>query len=250
MSLQGKRAWITGASSGIGAGIAVALANAGVHVVLTARRLEPLTTLTDSILAAGGNASIKIGDVVDRDAMLSIGHSLDELGGVDILINNAGIMPLSTLASGRAEEWDRVIDVNVKGVLHAIAAAVPGMKARKSGHVINISSVASRMTMPLMGAYCASKHAVRAISDVLRKEGIRYGLRVTDIQPGAVATDLPQSIEQSSTREAITGPGGMYGPDKQNLQVADIANAVLYALQQPAHVDVAEIILRPFHQEN
>ncbi|MEW5790627.1 MAG: SDR family oxidoreductase [Pseudomonadota bacterium] len=247
--LSGKRAWVTGASSGIGEATARVLAAAGAEVVLSARREKRLQTLAQAIQEAGGQAVIKPVDVADRQAMARLGEELEDLGGVDILINNAGLMPLSPMLEGRVDEWERMIDVNVKGLLYAIHAVLPGMARRRRGHIVNLGSVAGRVTFPGGAVYCGTKFAVRAISDTLRKEGTHYGLRVTDIQPGAVATELPQSIGSADMRQAVTGPGGFYGPEAEILQAEDIANAILYAITQPPHVDVSELLIRPQRQE-
>jgi NADP-dependent 3-hydroxy acid dehydrogenase YdfG len=247
--LLGKRAWITGASSGIGEATAKALATAGAEVVLSARRVDRLKQVAVEIAADQGWALIRPLDVAQRASVETLGKELDNLGGVDILINNAGVMHLSPLIKGRVDEWERIIDVNIKGVLYFIHAALPGMAARRSGRIVNISSVASRVTFLSSAVYCGSKFAVRAISDTLRKEGIRLGIRVTDIQPGAVSTELPASVTYPPVREAITAPGALYGPGIAILKAVDVANAVLYALCQPEHVDVSEILIRPRLQE-
>jgi NADP-dependent 3-hydroxy acid dehydrogenase YdfG len=247
--LSGKRAWITGASSGIGEATAKALAALGAEVVLSARRVDRLNLLAAAIGAAGGKVLLKPVDVAERTAVETLGKELETLGGVDMLVNNAGVMHLSPLIKGRVDEWERIIDVNIKGVLYCINAVLPGMAARQSGHIVNISSVAGRVTFLSSAVYCGSKFAVRAISDTLRKEGIRLGIRVTDIQPGAVATELPDSIHYVPVKEAMTAPGSLYGPGMEILQSQDVANAIVYALSQPAHVDVSEILLRPRVQE-
>ncbi|MEK8089595.1 SDR family oxidoreductase [Thermithiobacillus plumbiphilus] len=248
-NLAGKRAWVTGASSGIGEATAIALAKAGAEVVLSARREERLREVAQSIQNAGGKAQIKPVDVADRSAMEQLGKALESMGGIDILINNAGLMPLAPMLDGRVDEWEQMIDINIKGLLYAINAVLPGMAQRKRGHIVNLGSVAGRVTFTGGAVYCGTKFAVRAISDALRKEGTQFGLRVTDIQPGAVATELPLSIRSEAVREMATGAGGFYGPDTEILQAEDIANAILYAVTQPPHVDVSELLIRPQRQE-
>src|SRR4051812_886557 len=232
-ALTNKRAWVTGASSGIGAATARALAANGAEVVLSACREDRLKELLQEIHQSGGKAVIKTADVANRQSMEKLGGELEKMGGVQILINNAGLMPLSPLVEGRVDEWERMIDVNIKGVLYAIRAVLPGMAQRKSGHVVNIGSVAGRFTNKGGAGYSATKFAVRAISDGLRREATGYGVRVTDIEPGAVATELTDSIKYEPLKKAFTGEGGFYAPDAKILQAEDIANAILYAVTQP-----------------
>lgn len=247
--LQGKTAWITGASSGIGEATARRLAKEGVNLVLTARREEKLAALAAELEAKYGVAvALEVADVSDRPVMEVIGEKIAERGGVDILINNAGTMPISPILSGRVDEWEQMIDVNIKGVLYAIHAVYSGMAERKSGHIVNISSIAARQTYQSAGVYAGTKHAVRAISDTLRKEAIRFGVRVTDIQPGAVATELPDSINHPKIRDAVKE--NMYAEGSEILQPDDIANAIYYALTQPAYIDVSELHIRPVIQED
>ena len=248
MKLLGKTAWITGASSGIGQATARLLAGEGADLVISARRDDRLQQLADEIRPLGRKVTVATADVSDRQAMEAVGELISSLGGVDILINNAGTMPISPIINGRVDEWEQMIDTNIKGVLYAIHAVYPGMAERKQGHIVNISSVAARLTYPSAGVYAGTKHAVRAISDTLRKEAIRYGVRVTDIQPGSVDTELPDSIVHDKIRAAVKE--NMYAEGMPNLQPEDIANAILYALTQPAHVDVSELLIRPLVQEN
>ncbi|WP_296059962.1 SDR family oxidoreductase [uncultured Amphritea sp.] len=248
MKLSGKTAWVTGASSGIGRATARLLAAEGADLVISARREDRLQQLAEEITTQGRKVTIATVDVSDRQGMQAVAEMIASLGGVDILINNAGTMPISPIINGRVDEWEQMIDTNIKGVLYAIHGVYPGMAERKQGHIVNISSVAARLTYPSAGVYAGTKHAVRAISDTLRKEAIRYGVRVTDIQPGAVDTELPDSIIHEKIRAAVKD--NMYGEDMLNLAPEDIANAILYALTQPAHVDVSELLIRPLVQEN
>lgn len=248
MKLKGKKAWITGASSGIGQATARLLASEGADLIISARRAERLQQLAEEIRALGREVTVAPVDVSDRAGMEEVGKRIQEQGGADILINNAGTMPISPIINGRVDEWEQMIDTNIKGVLYAINAVYPGMAERKEGHIVNISSVAARLTYQSAGVYGGTKHAVRAISDTLRKEAIRYGVRVTDIQPGSVDTELPDSITHDKIRAAVKD--NMYGEGMPNLQPEDIANGILYALSQPAYVDVSELLIRPVIQEN
>ncbi|WP_417223022.1 SDR family oxidoreductase [Amphritea sp.] len=247
MKLIGKTAWITGASSGIGQATARLLAAEGADLVISARREERLQQLAQELRALGRQVCIAPADVANRQAMQQVGELIAAQGGVDILINNAGTMPISPIINGRVDEWEQMIDTNIKGVLYAINAVYPGMAERKQGHIVNISSIAARQTYPSAGVYAGTKHAVRAISETLRKEAIRYGVRVTDVQPGAVATELPDSIVHDKIRAAVKE--NMYAAEMPNLQAEDIANGILYAVTQPAHVDVSELLIRPMMQE-
>ncbi|MEW9897500.1 SDR family oxidoreductase [Chitinivorax sp. PXF-14] len=248
--LQGKRVWITGASSGIGAATALMLASTGAEVVLSARRENLLDDLAEAMKAAGGHPVIKPVDVSDREAMDELGRELKAMGGVDVLINNAGVMTLSPMHIARVDEWDRMIDINLKGALYAIAAVLPGMKERKNGHIVNLSSVAAKVTFASAAVFCASKAALRAVSDTLRKEALHYGVRVTDIQPGAVNTELPKSLRQDPLRMDVTSKGGVWAPDREILRPDDIASAIMFVINQPDHVDVSEVTIRPRMQEH
>ncbi|WP_010324060.1 SDR family oxidoreductase [Marinobacterium stanieri] len=248
MKFKGKRAWVTGASSGIGQAVARALAGEGAEVVLSARREDRLQSLAEELKNQGAQVHIEAVDVSDRAAMEAVAERLAALGGIDILINNAGTMPISPIINGRVDEWDQMIDVNIKGVLYAINAVYSGMAERKAGHIVNVSSIAARTTYPSAGVYAGTKHAVRAISETLRKEAIRFGVRVTDIQPGSVDTELPDSIGHEKIRGIVKS--NMYGEDAAMLKADDIANAVIYALEQPEHVDVGELLIWPTRQES
>ncbi|UFP92942.1 SDR family oxidoreductase [Gloeobacter morelensis] len=246
---KAKRAWITGASSGIGAATALTLAERGAEVVLSARRLDRLESLAAKIRQTGGKAMVRELNVADRAAVQTLGRELEGSGGVDILVNNAGLMPLSPLLKGRVDEWDAIVDINIKGLLYVTHAVLPGMIARRHGHIVNIGSVAGQLTFPGGAVYCASKFAVRAISDALRKEVLSYDIRVTDIQPGAVDTELINSVKDPEIKQALTSEGSFFGPDARMLQAQDIANAILYALSQPLRMNVCELLVRPLSQE-
>lgn len=244
--LEGKVALVTGASGGIGRATAASLARAGARVAVGARRTDLLESLVSEIASAGGEAIACRLDVADRaqcDAFAAA--ALDKWGRIDILVNNAGIMPLSFVKNLKVDEWDRMIDVNVKGVLHCTAAVVGHMRERGSGHIVNMSSVAGRIVFPAGSVYCATKHAVTAFTEGLRQElSARSGVRVTSIEPGVVATDLTDTITDESLQAFVEGAKKMAA-----LQADDIARAVLYAVEQPDHVSVNEVLVRPTVQE-
>ena len=246
MSLSGMTAIVTGASSGIGRAAALKLAQAGASVALGARRTDRLEQLQGEIASGGGTAkSFKL-DVADRTQCEAMVRAvLDKWNRIDILVNNAGIMPLSFLKSLKVDEWDRMVDVNIKGVLYCTAAVLGHMRERKSGHIVNISSVAGRIVFPAGSVYCATKHAVTAFSEGLRQElSVRSGIRVTCIEPGVVRTELTNTITDESLQGFIEGAKKM-----EALKSDDIADAILYAVQSPPHVNVNEILIRPTSQE-
>lgn len=244
-SLSGKSAIVTGASSGIGSATAKALAKEGINVVLAARREERLKELKEEIEKEGGKAVICVTDVTkDEDTKKLAEVSKSSFGSIDILLNNAGVMPLSFMAKLKVEEWRKMVDVNIHGVLNCIAHVLPIMLDQKSGHIINISSVAGRKLFPGGAVYCLTKFGVRALSEGMRQElGPKKGIRVTCIEPGAVETELADSITDEDVQEMIQGM-----LDINALQAEDIANGILYALKQPDHVDVSEIMIMPTEQ--
>lgn len=237
MSLD-KIILITGASSGIGEAIARELGAAGATLLLGARRTDRLQLIAEQINAAGGHADYRRLDVTDKADVEAFAQSARERWGrVDVIINNAGIMPLSPLASMKTEEWGRMIDVNVKGVLHGIAAVLPEFTRRGSGQVINIASVGALSVSPTAAIYCATKYAVRAISEGLRQE--RTDIRVTCVHPGVVESELAATITDDTARSAMAGYRAIA------LQPDAIGRAVRYAIEQPEDVDVSEIVVRP-----
>lgn len=239
---QQKTAIITGASSGIGQATAKELASKGYHVLLAARREERLADLKKEIEAAGGTAEYKVTDVTSREEMKALADAaLEKTGTIDVLVNNAGLMPLSMMNKLKVDEWDKMVDVNIKGVLYGIAAVLPVMEKQKSGHILNISSVAGHMVFKGSAVYSGTKYAVRAISDGLRQEiDPSHEIRVTIVSPGAVDTELTSTI----TDEDILG-AFKKGDSRKALKAQDIANAISYAVQQPSTVDVNEILIRP-----
>ena len=244
--IRGKVAIVTGASSGIGRATALALSRAGARVALGARRTDRLAGLASEIEGAGGEALHARLDVARRaDCEALVGAALGRWGSVDILVNNAGLMPLSFLKSLKVDEWDRMIDVNVRGVMYCTAAVLPHMREKKSGHIINVSSVAGRIVFPAGSVYCATKHAVTAFSEGLRQElSARSGIRVTCVEPGVVDTELTDSITDESLRGFVEGAKKM-----ESLRAGDIADAIAYAAGSPPHVNVNEILVRPVSQE-
>lgn len=242
-SIQGKVVAITGASSGIGEATARLLAARGARVVLGARRVDRLQTLASAISATGGVAHIRSLDVTDRSDMKAfVDHAAAEFGRIDVLINNAGLMPLSPLAALKTDEWDRMIDVNIRGVLNGIAAALPIMKAQGEGHVVNVASIGAHVVVPTAAVYCATKYAVWAISDGLRQEN--DDIRVTVVSPGVVESELAGTITDAETARVIADYRRIaIGPDA-------VGRAIAYAIEQPADVDVGEIIVRPTASPN
>ena len=229
---------ITGASSGIGEATARHLAAKGARVVLGARRTDRLEKLTAEIRAVGGTAEYRALDVTSlADTQAFADFALKTFGRIDVIINNAGVMPLSPLAELKIDEWNRMIDVNIRGVLHGIAAVLPHFTERKAGHVINLSSIGGHRVWPTCAVYSGSKFAVRAISEGLRQE--TQDIRVTIISPGVVESELADSITSTATREA------MADFRKTALTPDAIARAMAYAIEQPADVDVNELIVRP-----
>ncbi|MDQ1210918.1 SDR family oxidoreductase [Pantoea anthophila] len=229
---------ITGASSGIGAGIARELAKSDAILLLGARRESRLAALAEELCFNGSEVAIKALDVTRRDDVTQfVDYALEKWGRVDVMINNAGIMPLSPMASLRVDEWDQMIDVNIKGVLYGIAAVLPAMLTRQCGHIINIASIGALAVSPTAAVYCATKFAVRAISDGLRQENSE--LRVTCVHPGVVESELASTITDPVAAEAMQQYRAIA------LQPDAIGRAVRYAIEQPDEVDVNEIVVRP-----
>jgi len=238
MDIESKVILITGASSGIGEATARHLAANGHTVVLGARRTGRLEKLAAEIRAAGGTAEYRALDVTNlADVQAFADCALKKFSGIDVIINNAGVMPLSPLAELKIDEWNRMIDVNIRGVLHGIAAVLPHMTVRKAGHVINLSSIGGFQVWPTCAVYSGTKVAVRAISEGLRLE--TKEIRVTIISPGVVESELAGTITDPATQAAIADYR------KVALTSDAIARAMAYAIEQPADADVNEIIVRP-----
>jgi NADP-dependent 3-hydroxy acid dehydrogenase YdfG len=233
---------ITGASSGIGEATARRLAASGHRVVLGARRADRIAAIAAEIRAAGGDAEQHELDVTDPRSMNAFVHAAqDRHGRVDVLVNNAGVMPLSMLEALKVDEWNQMIDVNIRGVLHGIAAVLPLMRGQGEGHIVNIASVSGHRVDPTAAVYSATKFAVRAISEGLRQES--RDLRVTIVSPGLTSSELTTSITDPAMREAIQALM------KIAIPAAAVADAVDYAIGQPRGVDVNEIVVRPTAQD-
>jgi NADP-dependent 3-hydroxy acid dehydrogenase YdfG len=236
---DGKVVLITGASSGIGEAAARLLAGKGMRVVLGARRTPRLEALATAIRAEGGQAEYKEIDVTDMgDVQAFADFAIARHGRIDVWINNAGVMPLSMLAERKLDEWNRMLDVNVRGVLHGIAAALPVMQAQRSGQIINMASIGAYAVSPTAAVYCATKFAVAAISEGLRQE-VGADIRVTVVSPGVTQSELADSISDPLARET------MRAFRRDAIHPDAIARAIHFAIEQPADVDVSEIIVRP-----
>ncbi|GAA5033662.1 oxidoreductase [Marivirga lumbricoides] len=245
MDIKNKVAVVTGASSGIGEATALMLAKAGAKVTIAARREEKLNALKEKIEKDGGSALVVPTDVTDKDAVEKmIRETKEKFGSVDILINNAGIMPLSFMKNLKTDEWEKMVDVNIKGVLNTIGGTLPIMQEQKSGHIINISSVAGRRVMPGSAVYSATKFAVRALSEGMRMElSPSSNIKVTSIEPGAVETELPNTITDDEVMENFKKLKEM-----NMLQSEDIAKSIVYAIEQADRVNVNEIMVMPTEQ--
>lgn len=244
MGIAGKVVAITGASSGIGRAIAQVLAERGAAVVLGARGEEALAEVAEDIRSAGGKATSARVDVTKRaDLQALVDLASDQFGRLDVIVNNAGIGPVSRLDALRVDEWDAMIDVNLRGVLYGIAAALPIFQRQQSGHIINIVSTAGLKMVPTMAVYAATKNAVRTITEVLRQEAGPH-LRVTEVSPGMIATDFSAATPDAGTREAM---------QRRVAEVAiapeAIARGVAFAIEQPSEVDVGSIVIRPTAQD-
>jgi NADP-dependent 3-hydroxy acid dehydrogenase YdfG len=242
-NIDGKVVVITGASSGLGEATARHLARKGAKLVLGARRLDRLRALARE-LNLGTDAAVET-DVTDRAQVKRlVDAAVAAHGRIDVIVNNAGLMPHSPLERGKIDDWDRMIDVNLKGVLYGIAAALPHMIEQKSGHIINVSSVAGHKVRPGSAVYAATKAAVRMLSEGLRQEVKPYNIRTTIISPGAVRSELPQSITEADVAKGIQDFYAAYA-----IPADSFARMVAFAISQPDEVDVNEILFRPTAQE-
>jgi NADP-dependent 3-hydroxy acid dehydrogenase YdfG len=244
-NIEGKVVVITGASSGLGEATARLLSAQGASVVLGARRQDRIKSLADEMTARGGKALAVTTDVTHRDQVKKlVDTAVQTCGRIDVMINNAGLMPQSLLEHLKIDEWDRMIDVNIKGVLYGIAAALPHMQKQKAGHIINVSSVAGHKVGPGTAVYAATKYAVRALSEGLRQEVKPYNIRTTVISPGAVATELPDSVTDPAAAARINKFYADFA-----IPADSFARAVAFAMSQPDDVDINEILFRPTRQE-
>ena len=244
-NITGKTIVITGASSGMGAAAADHLAGKGAAVVLGARRSDRIDSLAAEITAAGGKAIAVETDVTKRDDLKRlVDAAIKTYGRIDVIINNAGVMPLSPLERVKVDEWDQMIDVNLRGVLYGVAAALPHMIAQKSGHIINVSSVAGHKLFGGSAVYSATKFAVRALSEGLRQEMASHNIRTTIISPGAVKTELLDHISETDVQKANQDYVGQIGVPPETL-----ARLVAFAINEPEDVGINEILFRPTAQE-
>jgi NADP-dependent 3-hydroxy acid dehydrogenase YdfG len=244
--LDGKVAVITGASSGIGEATAEALAAEGATVVVAARREDRLNELVERIENSGGRTFAVSCDITDEAQVHDlVRRAVEGFGRIDILVNNAGVMLLSRIERGLSDQWRQMFEVNVMGLLYATHAAIGHMKEQGSGHLINISSVAGRKVRLTGGVYSGTKWAVSAISEALRMELLEDNIRVTVIEPGAVATELPTHITDEEAKQGMSRFEGV-----EILEAEDIANAIVYSAIQPERVSVNEVLIRPSRQEN
>ena len=243
-NIEGKIVVITGASSGLGEATARHLSEHGAVVVLGARRIDRIRALAKALAGREGKAIAVQVDVTQSEQVKQlVDAAVERYGRIDVLINNAGLMPHSPLERLKVADWDRMIDVNIKGVLYGIAAALPYMQRQKSGHIINVSSVAGHKVRPGSAVYAATKHAVLALSEGLRQEVKPYHIRTTVISPGAIATELPNSITESDIADSVRK---LY---EIAIPADSFARAVAYAMSQPDEIDVNEILFRPTRQE-
>jgi NADP-dependent 3-hydroxy acid dehydrogenase YdfG len=243
--IKDKIVVVTGASSGLGEATARLLSAQGATVVLGARRADRLEALAKELAGRGGKALAVTTDVTRREQVKALVESaVQTYGRIDVMINNAGLMPQAPLERLKVDEWEQMIDVNIKGVLYGIAAALPHMQRQKAGHFINVSSVAGHRVGPGFAVYAATKYAVRALSEGLRQEVKPYNIRTTVISPGAVATELPDSVTDPDASKRIRT---FY--EQVAVPADSFARAVAFAMSQPEDVDINEILYRPTRQE-
>jgi NADP-dependent 3-hydroxy acid dehydrogenase YdfG len=243
-NIKDKVIMITGASSGIGEATARELASKGAKVILAARREDRLKQLQAEIQTSGGQVIYKVTDVSSRQQMEELAaYALKEFGQIDVLVNNAGIMPLSPIHQKKVDEWDSMIDVNIKGVLYGIAAVISHMRERKEGHIINVSSIAGHLVFEASAVYSGTKFAVRAISEGLRMEEAANNIRTTVISPGTISTELLNSISDPDLKSSIVEVSNI------GIEPASIARAIAFAIEQPADVAINEMIVRPTIQQ-
>ena len=248
MSLKGKTVIITGASSGIGEATAMKLAKEGANVVLTARSEDKLNKLRSKIEKEnGGKAIVVPADVTKKEDLKKVAKKTkEEFGSIDGLVNNAGLMPLSYVKNLHTDEWDKMVDVNIKGVLNGVAAVLPTMMEQKSGNIINISSSAGRKIYPGGAVYCATKSAVRMFSEGLRQElAPNFNINVTSIEPGFVDTSLTETITDEEIKEGLLSNFKEMTP----LEAEDIAEAIFYSMTQPKRANINDVYIMPTEQQ-
>lgn len=242
-NIKGKVVAITGASSGMGKAIAIELAKNGAKVILGARRTEQLLQLVEDIKSTGGEAACITTDVKNKADLDRLVHkAFDQYGKLDVMVNNAGISQLSRIDDLDLEGWEEMIDINLKGVLYGMAAAIPVFKMQEAGHIVNIISTAGLKITPMMGVYAGTKNAIRTIAEAFRQESDGK-IRITGISPGFVKTDFAGSIKNEEMRTVIQKE-----MDQMALDPLAIANAVMYAVSQPNDVEIGELVIRPSKQ--
>jgi NADP-dependent 3-hydroxy acid dehydrogenase YdfG len=245
-NLEGRVALVSGASSGFGEATALMLAEAGVKVALAARRRDRLEALAERIRAMGGEALVIGADFSKvAEAQDAVKRTEAQFGRLDILINNAGVMYLAPIDTADLDQWRHMFELNVMGLIAATQAALPGMRARKDGHIVNISSTAGRIATPSTGAYSGTKFAVNAFSESLRKEVMGDNIRVTVISPGVAATELRDHIPDPKVKDAVN----KWADSMRQLTSEDVARAILFAVSQPPHCSISEILMRSTDQE-
>ncbi|MGB6986908.1 MAG: SDR family NAD(P)-dependent oxidoreductase [Candidatus Aquilonibacter sp.] len=246
MQTQQRVALITGASSGIGAATARAFAAAGMAVAIAARRKDRLDELAAEIAASGGTAFVLTADLTkESDAQRIVKETEAHFGRLDVLVNNAGVMYLEPVDTASLERWREMFELNVLSLIASTQAALPGMRARKDGHIVNVSSTAGRMAHPNSGGYAATKFGVGAFSESLRKEVYQDNIRVTVIEPGLVATELREHIADAGIQQSLNS----WADSMRQLQSDDVARIITFCVTQPSHVNINEVLVRPTDQE-
>ena len=245
-SLEGRVALVTGASSGIGQATAIALAKAGARVAIAARRRDRLDTLAAKLIPIGAEPLVLEADLLDEHvAQRIVAQTEAHFGKLDILVNNAGVMYLEPVAEADLGRWRRMLELNVLSLIASTQAALAGMKARRDGHIVNISSTAGRIANPMAAGYSATKFGVVAFSEALRREVCADNIRVSVIEPGVVQTELRDHIDHAATRDSLNA----WADNMRQLQPEDVADAIVFCVSRPAHVNVNEILMRPTDQE-
>ncbi|WP_207532959.1 SDR family oxidoreductase [Desertivirga arenae] len=242
-NIQEKVVAITGASSGIGKAIAIELAKNGAKVVLGARRTEQLQQIVEEIKSEGGEATFAQVDVKNKaDLVGLVNTAVEQYGKLDVIVNNAGVCQLSRVDDLDIDGWEEMIDINLKGVLYGMAAAIPVFKRQRSGHIVNIISTSGIKIVPMQGIYAGTKNAIRTIAEAFRQES-DGSVRITGVSPGVVKTDFATNIKNEEMKTAI-----QQGMDQYAIHPLAIANAVIYAVSQPADVEIGDIVIRPSKQ--
>ena len=242
-NIEGKVIAITGASSGMGKAIAIALAKNGAKVVLGARRTEQLQQLVEEIKSTGGEATCTTIDVRNKaDLLRLVNTAVEHYGKLDVIVNNAGVSQLSRIDALDIEGWEEMIDINLKGVLYGMAAAIPVFKQQQSGHIVNIISTSGIKIVPMQGVYAGTKNAIRTIAEAFRQES-DGSIRITGISPGIIKTDFAVNIKNEEMKTAV-----QKGMEQIAISPLAIANAVIYAVSQPEDVEIGDIVIRPAKQ--